>query len=719
MPLRAIHVIPCVIRLSLGRVGKMRRQLILLVAIAAILGISSLFTTIGTVSTSHVDIALPAPQAADVRRLTNAPPPNIDLAPPPPPARKECLPLDASMVHAASSSNAAGGGIIFATFANHAQLDFALNWIAHLDALALASSSLVGATDSATQRGLARAGTAAHCFPLESAIGADEAKWGSAGFSQMGRTKAKLLRTLLGLGATVFFADADVAFLRDPLPYVQRQLALGAQLLFHTDGFGSSPHALATLPETIERPSWGLTPELNTGLFVATPKAIKLAEEWCAVLRSDEAFANWKNDQQTLNQLVRAGARASARADAAGEATSLISAFNGQLMLGLLPAHLFPSGHVYFIQRQLRRLRGIVPYAVHLTFQNCDQSGKRHRMREARLWAVDGDEHYRPSNGLLSYTPDLPPELTRHFNATTLPNRNLKQADDIVAHHFRLVNHQLLQLRTALRLAHLLNRTLVLPRFLCGLETVTNFAHSGVRCRGSNGCATLLPYWCPADHVLRMHYIAGVMPQTPQVPLRILEHSALRHPASPSHTPQRVVLVDVTGDAAAARPCAHCEGDEGQYLSVQSAAGTATSLPASLPALPVRAAAAADTVSARSVAAARANGARSLEVAPGAMSDADVHTVLGSGTVGAAELLHISSLRPEGGLGVQLDLTRSRDPFVETLKPLGGGWCCVEPTVPRTFGHYWYDALFDVVPHTDRFGRAWSKSRPWAPTPGP
>ena len=28
-----------------------------------------------------------------------------------------------------------------------------------------------------------------------------------------------------------------------------------------------------------------------------------------------------------------------------------------------------------------------------------------------------------------------------------------------------------------------------------------------------------LPYWCPADHVLRMHYIAGVMPQVPQLPL--------------------------------------------------------------------------------------------------------------------------------------------------------------------------------------------------------
>ena len=637
-------------------------------------------------------------------------------------ALRECTTLDAQMVTTAAKGN--GASIVFATFANHAQLDFALNWIAHLDALNLAGSAVVGATDAPTALGLARAGTAAQCFPLESAIGADEAKWGSAGFSQMGRTKAKLLRTLLGQRVTVFFADADVAFLRDPLPYVQRQLALGANLLFHTDGFGSSPGALAARPEGLERPSWGLTPELNTGLFVMAPDALPLVEEWCDVLKSDAAFANWKNDQQTLNQLVRRCARmpsigacvdgprvAAGRAEqAADERANLIRAFGGQLVLGLLPSHLFPSGHVYFLQRQLRRHHGVVPYAIHLTFQNCDQSGKRHRMREARLWAVDPPEHYRPANGLLSYTPDLPPELTAHFNASVLPARNLRQADDVVAQHFRLVNHQLLQVRTALRLAHVLNRTLVLPRFLCGLETVTNFAHSGVRCRGSNGCATQLPYWCPADHVLRMHYIAGVMPQVPQVPLRIIEHSALRHPSSPAHQPAEVMLVDVTG-APPPRACAHCGDDDGAYLSPSALASDA--LPSA------RATAAADTVAGRSIAAARASGARTLEVRSALMSDTDVRTVLGSGAAAAAKLLHVSSLRPGSGLGVHFDLTRPRDPFVETLKPLGGGWCCVEPIVRGAFGHYWYDALFDVVPHTDRFGRVWSTSKPWVPTPGP
>jgi hypothetical protein len=129
------------------------------------------------------------------------------------------VPLDAAAVGAASASNELG--VMFVTFANHAQLDFALNWHAHLAALQLGSSSLVGATDAPTERGLAAAGV--RCYPLRSALGAAEAKWGSEGFSHMGRTKARLLRTLLELNATVLFADADVVFLRD---LVQKRSAI-------------------------------------------------------------------------------------------------------------------------------------------------------------------------------------------------------------------------------------------------------------------------------------------------------------------------------------------------------------------------------------------------------------------------------------------------------------------------------------------------------------
>lgn len=119
---------------------------------------------------------------------------------------------------------------------------------------------------------------------------------------------------------------------------------------------------------------------MNTGLFLMAPAAAALAAAWCAALDADGAFSNWKNDQQALNQLLRRGLVA----PPAGDARKLMAAYGGSLQLGLLPNHLFPSGHLFFIQRALHRL-GATPVAVHLTFQNCDQSGKRHRMREGGL----------------------------------------------------------------------------------------------------------------------------------------------------------------------------------------------------------------------------------------------------------------------------------------------------------------------------------------------
>jgi hypothetical protein len=239
---------------------------------------------------------------------------------------------------------------------------------------------------------------------------------------------------------------------------------------------------------------------------------------------------------------------------------------------------------------------------------------------------------------------------------------------------------------------------------------VTNFAHNGVRCRGSRGCATSLPYWCPADHVLRMHYLAGVMPQTPQVPLRVREHSVLRHPLAPTAA-QRVLFVDVDGPFA--RKCVNCADDEGAYLS--RAAGEAAKAAAG--ARSARAVAAAQTVSTHALTAARAAGAPSLHVPGGVWSEDEVRKRLGEGEAAKAALLHVSSLRADGGLGARLDGARAHA-FVESMKPLGGGWCCVEVEKRGGFGHYWYDALWDV-PHTDRHGRTWTRDRPYVPTAGP
>ena len=54
--------------------------------------------------------------------------------------------------------------------------------------------------------------------------------------------------------------------------------------------------------------------------------------------------------------------------------------------------------------------------------------------------------------------------------------------------------------------------------------------------------------------------------------------------------------------------------------------------------------------------------------------------------------LHFASLRPEG-FSVRLSAVR-RGPFDETIRHLGGGFCCVEAERRGGFGHFWYTLFF-------------------------
>lgn len=80
-------------------------------------------------------------------------------------------------------------------------------------------------------------------------------------------------------------------------------------------------------------------------------------------------------------------------------------------------------------------------------------------------------------------------------------------------------------------------------------------------------------------------------------------------------------------------------------------------------------------------------------------------------------VLHFDLSRAKG-FSFELEAVGRRRDFEETLKPLGGGWCCSEPEKRGGVGHYWYDLLHDRA-HKDRFGRTWTREQPWRPTPGP
>ena len=60
-----------------------------------------------------------------------------------------------------------------------------------------------------------------------------------------------------------------------------------------------------------------------------------------------------------------------------------------------------------------------------------------------------------------------------------------------------------------------------------------------------------------------------------------------------------------------------------------------------------------------------------------------------------APLLHFISMRPSE---IQLRFPPAKQrAFEESMKPLGGGWCCVDPPTRGAPMHYWYDALLDLT----------------------
>eukprot|EP01062_Namystynia_karyoxenos_P002126 TRINITY_DN10737_c0_g1_i1.p1 TRINITY_DN10737_c0_g1~~TRINITY_DN10737_c0_g1_i1.p1 ORF type:complete len:749 (+),score=210.62 TRINITY_DN10737_c0_g1_i1:80-2248(+) len=578
---------------------------------------------------------------------------------------------------------APGGGTLVVTFANQYALQMVLNWDAHLQRSGLAGR-LVAATDDALLGELRRRGVAA--ARMRSVMPRQEAKWGSRGFMAMGRTKGALVATVLAAGVDVLFVDADCVVLRNPLPYLQ---GLGADILMHSDAL----YASRAPSDGLEDPSRSLPADLNTGFFwVRSTGATRAAvREWERIMADDRFFGNWRNDQTAYNRVMKQGARTAG-------AGPIVMAANGTVRLGILPVHLFCSGHTFFVQRLPQRLR-VQPFAVHVTFVSCDAPGKRHRMREAGLWLVDGEEYYAPQGGLLLYDADVPAEMLRGF-AVRADGRPVAVGDEIVARHFRLVHHQLRQLRTGLALAAAANRTLVLPRLLCGLETSPNFAHAGLRCPS---CGPRLPYLCPADHVLRLHYWAGSPPFGPpprlQLPFRefsLLDRTDGRRGAAAAAALRGRVRID-TG-----APAAPCE------LPAAAAEQGGSGYPSEDPSVAQRAACGAPT---RARLAAQPPSATVRLSAPGGVVSRQSLQQLQAHR--GAPLWHFGSL---AGLAVELGAMQGA--FEETTKWLPGGWCCAAPK-PAGKGHYFYDMWWDTLPHTDRWGRSFNATEGFRLLPGP
>ncbi|KAK2989930.1 hypothetical protein RJ640_013854 [Escallonia rubra] len=413
-----------------------------------------------------------------------------------PPTSSKMPPLKAFRLTKELVQRRVKDNIIIVTFGNYAFMDFILSWVKRLTDLGL-DNLLVGAMDTKLLEALYWKGVPV--FDMGSHMSTIDVGWGSPTFHKMGREKVILIDAILPFGYELLMCDTDMVWLKNPLPYLARFPE--ADVLTSTD---------QVVPTVIDDrlDIWQqVGAAYNIGIFHWRPtdSAKKLAKEWKDMLLADDKI--W--DQNGFNELVHRQLGPSFDED-----SGLVYAYDGNLKLGLLPASIFCSGHTYFVQAMYQQLR-LEPYAVHTTFQYAGTEGKRHRLREAMVF-YDPPEYYDSPGGFLTFKPSIPKSLL------------LDGAHNIES-HFSLVNYQIKQIRTALAIATLLNRTLVMPPLWCRLDRLW-FPHPGVL----PGSMTRQPFICPLDHVFEVNVMLKALPKEEFGPgISMREYSFFDNPLMP------------------------------------------------------------------------------------------------------------------------------------------------------------------------------------------
>ncbi|KAK8948116.1 hypothetical protein KSP40_PGU020662 [Platanthera guangdongensis] len=398
--------------------------------------------------------------------------------------------------------------VIIVTFGNYAFMDFILNWVKHLTDLNV-FNLLVGAMDTKLLVDLYWKGIPV--FDMGSNMNTIDVGWGSPTFHKMGREKVFLISALLPFGYELLLCDTDMVWLKNPLPYLAR--------FPEADILTSSDQVIPTVTDDSLEVWQQVSGAFNIGIFHWRPtdSSKKLAREWKNLLVANEKL--W--DQVGFNDLLN-----KVRGPSVEGENGLVYAFDGNLKLGILPASIFCSGHTYFVQSMYQQLR-LEPYAVHTTFQYGGTEGKRHRLREAMIFH-DTSSYYDSPGGFLSFKPNIPKDLLLD-GAHTLES------------HFSLVNYQLKQIRTALAIATLVNRTLVMPPLWCRLDRMW-FGHPGIM----EGTLTRQPFLCPMDHVFEVNILLRDHPEKefgPKISFR--EYSFLQNPRLPKQVMESFLEVQL------------------------------------------------------------------------------------------------------------------------------------------------------------------------------
>ena len=388
--------------------------------------------------------------------------------------------LDGSLA-AALRAAAPPTRLLMITFGNSKINDHLINWCHFASKAGI--SYVVGAVDVAAFDMLAARRVAAYKTPLahESYQMDGSNSHSSRSWKRFASMRTGEVARVVHLGFDVLHSDTDIVWLRDPTPYLMCSEAARAAEFGSgaTARFPCAPLRRADVAVSSDNMGPGRAVKggaayhsagtFNSGilLFRATPSGRAFVAAWHRhVSEPTRGSRFWPltSDQQVFNAMVRrerqwpgvGGARASWIIE------WMHPDWQGNLTLGALPLPLFANGHGYFVQGAQRRL-GVPPFCVHATYtlDFHDGPSKRQRFREAGLWAADPPA--RAAERFLVLNASLPSSVATAIAAFEARGES---AYNIAVHRLALTAY-LAELRDALALAHVLGRTLVLPRRQC------------------------------------------------------------------------------------------------------------------------------------------------------------------------------------------------------------------------------------------------------------
>lgn len=431
-------------------------------------------------------------------------------------------------------------GIIIVTWANYHFFDFVLNWVEHMQRHGI-KNYLVGAMDVDTGQALAAQGLNVFAMYDETAgkedtgLGTGDFGWGSPTFHKMGRQKVDLARTFNEYGLDLCLCDVDTVWINDPTEYFERFPE--ADILASSDGLTpSNPKGDDNL-EAVE----AIHSAMNIGLlfFRHSKNTSRFIDAWQKQLDSDSKA--W--DQNVFNQVAHVGL---VPFQTLPNNDHLVLGANHSLVFGVLPIAQFASGHTFFVQR-LFEFQEVKPYVVHTTFQYGGTKGKRHRLREAMLW-YDPPEYY--SEGLfLSVDLAYPatPDGFQEQDKVMMEGVRFKTdwTNDAMADlHLKNMREQLLQLKTAFKLAMALNRTIIMPKLLAWCDKYWGPLEF---CQVPGAFKMRLPFVAPMDHVLEPFNFDDDIGTPPPIPFR--EYSFLQKERTPQALKDSKVVISPATDA--------------------------------------------------------------------------------------------------------------------------------------------------------------------------